>query len=178
MAENETNDQATIPVNNEQIGNVTEAAVHDLQNAIHPIFAHSNFKLSELVCDVSRPVDGVSILPYTREIEYGAMALLLRLVSHLISTDCLLDYWYGVFCNETWPIANRADGDEQFNTVVELEEFRHPEDNDFDPYQEKPSDDDEYCGADQINKKENGEPRTRSVQSNVKGSQSCEDQDT
>ena len=82
-----------------------------------------------------------------------AIVPILRLASRLISTDCLLDYWYAVLCNETRPIANERNGEEQVYTIVELEEFSDPEDKNDDPLQEESPDCDR--GPARISKREN-----------------------
>ena len=91
---------------------VQEEAVCDLSNSVHAIFARANFEDAEIVSDVEDPHCLESDLECFRGSDYEAIRPALMLASRLISTPCLLDYWYAVLCTEPLEIAEE-DTEEQ-----------------------------------------------------------------
>jgi hypothetical protein len=83
-------------------------AICDLNNPIHPIFARSKFEDAEIVCDVENPHFLDSVLECFQGFDYEAIRPAPMLASRLISTPCLLDYWYAVLCTEPQEIAEEG----------------------------------------------------------------------
>lgn len=69
----------------------TTVSQYDLTNEIHPVFAKERF---------DEAMDYVAITPA------------LRLATRLITTDCLMDYWYAILCTTPVDEPEEEDGEE------------------------------------------------------------------
>ena len=93
---------------------IQEEAIFDLNNPIHPIFARANFEDAEIVGDVENPDCLDSDLEYFQGSDYEAIRPALMLASRLISTPCVLDYWYAVLCTEPLEIAEEGTEEQEY----------------------------------------------------------------